>query len=98
MLHIRDDLLVGDSYFSLPSYEGTLQNVSLLDVWQVVQKSMRDYPKKFDLVFANCIEFVAAIRSGLREDLDMEENWDDPVLQEIFEPVQEQIHYYLMNF
>ena len=88
MLHIRENMLFG-TVDGLPSYEGTLQNVSLLDLWQVVQKSMRKFPKKYSVWSANCIQFCRTILDSLTEDLDMKKNTDDPVLKEILKPIED---------
>ena len=86
MLHIRENLWINGS---LPSYEGTLQNVSLLHLWKMVQESMKDFPKEYSVWSANCIEFCNAILQRLKDNLDMKENEDDPVLQEMyFKPLE----------
>ncbi|CAB4005746.1 Hypothetical predicted protein [Paramuricea clavata] len=81
MLHIRKNLLINGSF---PTYEGTLQNVSLLDLWKVVQESMRDFPKEYSFILANCIEFANAILRRLKDNLDMKENKHDPVLLDMY--------------
>ena len=91
MLHIRENLLVGADDF--PTYKGTLKNVSLLNVWEVIQKSMREFPKKYSLLSANCIQFCTKITDFLKADLSMKENMDDPVLKEILKPINDQIEW-----
>ena len=91
MLHMRENLLFGRDNF--PTYEGTLENVSLLKVWEVIQKSMREFPKKYSVWSANCIQFCTKITNFLKADLNMKENMDDPVLKEILKPIEKQMEW-----
>ena len=85
MLHRRENLLFGADNF--PTYKGTRKNVSLLNIWKVIQKSRREFPKKYSIISANCIQFCTKITDFLKADLNIKENMDDPVLKEILKPI-----------
>lgn len=87
-LHIRDNMLFEGMEY-LPAYEGTLEKASLLNLWEVVQQSMKDFLKTYSLTSANCIQFCGKILDCLKNDVDMKENMDDPVLQDILKPIND---------
>ena len=82
MLHVRENLKFR-GMSSRPKYEGTIEEVSLLDLWRVVQKAMKEFPKSYSLVSANCIQFCGQILKGLKDDLHMKQNKHDTVLKRL---------------
>ena len=79
--------------FELPSHEGTLTNVSLLEVMKIIQILMKEFPKEYiiySIFSANCIQLCTQITYFLKKNLTMKNNIDDPVLQDILKPTKEE--------
>ena len=83
MLHVRENLKFRGMSSRQPKYEGTIEEVSLLDLWRVVQKAMKEFPKSYNLVSANCIQFCGQILKGLKDDLHMKQDKHDTVVKRL---------------
>ena len=82
MLHVRENLRFR-GMSSRPTYEGTVGEVSLQDLWRVVQKVMQKFPKSYSLVCTNRIQFCGQILKGFKDDLHMKQNKHDSVVKRL---------------